>query len=127
VSLTPGLYLKRAEDSLRAAKLLHFEGYPDFAVSRAYYGMFYLANAFLSEQDLSFSSHKAVIANFGREFAKTEIVPYKFHQYLVQAQELRLLADYEGTQISEEHAITQLERLQEFLIFAKQFFSRSIS
>lgn len=40
-------------------------GLYDFAVSRAYYAMFYIAEAFLLGQDLSFSSHAGVISAFG--------------------------------------------------------------
>ena len=39
--------VQKAQDSLRAAKLLEAEGLADFAVSRAYYAMFYIAEAFL--------------------------------------------------------------------------------
>ncbi len=37
-----------ARDSLSAAKLLHREGYHGFAASRAYYAMFYVAEALYS-------------------------------------------------------------------------------
>ncbi len=62
--------LLKAQQSLGAAKLLLDHNYPDQATSRAYYAMFYIAEAFLEGQGLSFSKHSAVIAAFGREFAK---------------------------------------------------------
>jgi uncharacterized protein (UPF0332 family) len=43
-----------ARDSLAAARLLDDEGYYGFAAARAYYAMFYVAEAFLLESDLSF-------------------------------------------------------------------------
>ncbi|MCA9997744.1 MAG: HEPN domain-containing protein [Anaerolineales bacterium] len=72
--------IKKAEDSLAAAQLLLDEGFYDFAVSRTYYGMFYIAEAFLLGEGLTFSSHAAVIAAFGRYFAKTGRVPSEFHR-----------------------------------------------
>jgi uncharacterized protein (UPF0332 family) len=72
--------LKKAENSLAAAQLLLNEGFYDFAVSRIYYAMFYIAEAFLLGEGLAFSSHSAVIAAFGRHFAKTERVPPEFHR-----------------------------------------------
>jgi uncharacterized protein (UPF0332 family) len=36
--------LQKASDSLKAAKLLADQGFYDFAASRAYYSMFYIAN-----------------------------------------------------------------------------------
>lgn len=62
--------LLKAQQSLEAAKLLLNNNYPDYATSHAYYTMFYIAEAFLEGEGLSFSKHSAVIAAFGREFAK---------------------------------------------------------
>jgi uncharacterized protein (UPF0332 family) len=74
--------LSKAYDSVRAAKLLSDAELYDFAVSRAYYAMFYMAEAFLLGVGLSFSRHAGVIAAFGERFAKTGIVPVEFHRYL---------------------------------------------
>ncbi len=59
--------LDKARASHEAATLLRREGYLDFAASRAYYALFYVAEALLLERGLSYSSHSAVIAAFGRE------------------------------------------------------------
>jgi len=56
--------LRKAHSSLHAAKLLAGEKLFDFAVSRAYYTMFYVAEALLLGQGLSFSKHSAVLAAF---------------------------------------------------------------
>jgi len=72
----------KAEQSLNASQLLLEGGYPDFAIVRAYYTMFYLASAFLADQNISFSKHSAVISAFGREFAETNLIPRKYHEYL---------------------------------------------
>src|SRR5262245_22755628 len=61
--------LQKARDSLRGAKLLATNGLYDFAASRAYYVMFYVAEALLLGQGLSFSTHAAAIAAFGQRFA----------------------------------------------------------
>ncbi len=54
--------IEKAHASLEAAELLGQQGYYGFAASRAYYAMFYAAEALLLERNLSFSSHSAVIA-----------------------------------------------------------------
>ena len=66
-------------DSQAAARLLHSQSYYGFAASRAYYTMFYVAEALLLDHDLSFSKHSEVIAAFGQYFAKTGRVSTKFH------------------------------------------------
>ncbi len=53
--------LRKAAESLRAAELLATNELFDFAASRAYYTMFYVAEAFLLNKGLTFSSHAAVI------------------------------------------------------------------
>jgi uncharacterized protein (UPF0332 family) len=67
--------LLKAKQSLAASQLLLKNDYTDFAASRAYYAMFYAAEALLDSEGLSFSSHSEVISVFGREFAKTQRVP----------------------------------------------------
>jgi uncharacterized protein (UPF0332 family) len=86
--------LQKAHDSRRAAALLDGAGFRDFAAARAYYAMFYAAQALLLRQGLSFSSHAAVIAAFGREFAKSGRLDPKLHRYLLDAQDLRNVSDY---------------------------------
>ena len=72
--------IKKAEESLRAASLLAKDTLYNFAASRAYYAMFYIAQAFLLEETLAYSKHSAVIALFGQRFAKTGRVPEAFHR-----------------------------------------------
>ena len=62
-------FLQKARDNLAAAQLLQRERFWDICASRAYYAMFYTAEALLLERGLAYSSHSAVIAAFGREFA----------------------------------------------------------
>lgn len=124
--MMPGVdsYLSRAGDSLDAAELLLSGGFHDIAVSRAYYAMFYIAEAFLASRELAYSKHSGLIGIVGREFAKTGIVPAQFHRYLIRGQELRLLADYRGTPLPDEEARIQINRGREFLTFAEGYFSR---
>jgi len=86
--------LHKAVESHQAAVLLNREGFPDFAASRAYYTMLYIAEAFLLTLDMTFSSHAATIAAFGKEFAKSGKVDPKFHRYLIDAQDYRNQGDY---------------------------------
>jgi uncharacterized protein (UPF0332 family) len=86
--------LKKARNSLAAARLLLDGGFPQFAVSRAYYTMFYVAEALLEGEEMAFSKHSAAIAACGQHFAHTGKVPLTFHKVLVEAEKLRHQADY---------------------------------
>jgi uncharacterized protein (UPF0332 family) len=107
--------LERARQSQKAAAKLLRGGFPNFAASRAYYAMFYVAQALLLSKGLSFSSHSAVIAGFGKEFAKSNIMNPDFHRYLLEAQDRRNLGDYGML-----GALTR-EEVQEVFDWSKRF------
>lgn len=108
--------LPRAEESINASQLLLDEQMPGFAVSRAYYAMFYCAEALLLEQQLAFSKHSAVIAAFGEHFAKTGKLNPEFHRYLRDAFDQRVVGDYDVlSEISEETARSTLANARKFL------------
>lgn len=117
------ILLEKGQQSLDAAKLLLEEGFAGFAAARAYYTMLYTAQALLLSIALSFSRHSAAIAAFGREFAKPELVPREFHRYLIEAQQVRPIADYQGEEVSDEEAELQIQRAEQFLEFAEQYLS----
>lgn len=117
--------LDKARESLGAAGLLAGEGYLDFAASRAYYTMFYIAEAFLLNRGLSYSSHSAVIAAFGKEFSKTNELDPKFHRYLIAAQDFRSQGDYGfGPEVSEKHVTDELKWASEFLEAAVEYLTK---
>lgn len=112
--------LLKARQSLSAARVLLDNGYPEYAVSRAYYTMFYIAEAFLSGEDMSFSRHSAVISAFGRVFASTGRVSVEYHRFLIKAQELRNAADYgQLNAVTIEQANEQITRADQFLELAQ--------
>lgn len=112
--------IDKARDSLRAARLLANERMYDFAVSRAYYTMFYIAEAFLLGENLSFSKHSAVISKFGEYFARTGRILPEFHRHLIQAEQSRVKADYDATSnTTETEATEQIARAEEFITLAE--------
>ena len=85
---------EKAERYIRSAQLLAADGDFDSAASRLYYAMFYVAEALLDAQGLTFTSHKAVISAFGQHFAKTKELDLRFHQALLSAFSQRQIGDY---------------------------------
>ncbi len=100
--------LEKARQSAEAANVLWQNGFADFSASRSYYAMFYSIEALFLHQDRSFSSHKAVISAFGREFIKTGIFPATFHQYILEAFDLRNTGDYGSMYAIEEKKAQEL-------------------
>lgn len=88
-------FFAKARRSLDSASLLRAHGDHDFAASRAYYAMFYVAEALLLSLNQSYSSHSATIGAFGREFAKTAKLDPKFHSWFIAAEHWRKAGDYD--------------------------------
>jgi uncharacterized protein (UPF0332 family) len=111
----------KAHENLKAAKLLADANLYDIVVSRSYYAMFYIAEAFLVGENLSFSKHSAVISKFGEYFARTGRLPAKFHRYLIQAEQSRTKADYDVTsKATATEATEQISRAEEFMALAER-------
>jgi uncharacterized protein (UPF0332 family) len=108
--------LKKAQESIKAAQLLADNQLYDFAVSRAYYAMFYVVEALLLGEGLSFSKHSAVIAAFGLHFTKTGRTPADFHRYLIEGQASRNIGDYDPVStLTNDQAEEQIRRAEVFL------------
>jgi len=87
--------ITRAEKYLATAELLIEQQDLESSVSRAYYAMFFCAEALLLTRSLSFSSHRGIISAFGEHFVKTGILPKELGRALNRAFDKRQLADYE--------------------------------
>lgn len=75
----------------------------------------------LSLTEQSYSSHAAVIAAFGREFAKTKRLDPRFHRNLIDAEELRHASDYSvDSTVTPEEVMTALQWAEEFIEAAEK-------
>jgi len=112
---------QKAKESLRAARLLADEEFWDFSVSRAYYAMFYVAEAFLLGEGIAYSKHSAVISAFGQRFAKTGLVSLDFHRYLIDAEDSRHVGDYDiKSKLTSEDAALHIRHAEEFILLAER-------
>jgi uncharacterized protein (UPF0332 family) len=111
----------QARESLDASMLLQGAGYHGFAASRAYYAMFYAAEALLLGKGLSFSKHAAVQAAFGKHFVKPGLVDAGYHRALIRAMAVRQAGDYgDPGSVTLEEAQEQISRAQEFVSLAER-------
>jgi uncharacterized protein (UPF0332 family) len=114
--------LEKARRAIHAAETLLQHEEVEFAAGRAYYAMFYTAEALLSEKGLHSHRHGGVHALFGQEFIKTGLMDAKFHRFLLDAFDRRLQADY-GFDIilRAEEVAGMIEQAHEFLREARKF------
>ena len=118
------LLLQKAGSSLEAAEILAAD-HPDSAMSRAYYGCFYVAQALLLSRELAFRRHGQVIAQYGLHFARTGLLDTRFHALLNKAFGLRHGADYEAAAVIDVQKIVEVIREgREFLAAATEFLEK---
>ena len=114
--------LDRADESHQAARVLLDKGFSNFSAAQSYYTMFYLAEALLYSKGLEFSSHSAVIASFGKEFAKTKTLDPKFHRNLIIVERRRAIGHYgEESNVTDEDALESFEWAGEFIQAVKEY------
>ena len=117
--------LEKAERAIQAADVLLVASSPEFAAGRAYYAMFYTAEALLHERDQTFSKHGALHAAYGKEFAKSGLLDPKFHRWLINAFDVRLQEDYDAeTLVSGERVEELLKQARTFLAAAREFLGK---
>ncbi len=108
--------LEKAQDAIEAAELLATGRKNSVSAGRAYYAMFYAAEALLFEQGLEFRKHGGVHSAFGEHLVKTGTFDAKYHRYLLDAFESRLEADYGVDVILGDEAVKEMiGRAKEFL------------
>ena len=101
-------------------------GFARFSAVQSYYTIFYLAQTMLLTKGLTFSKHSAVVAAFGREFARTGLLDPKFHRYIIDAQERRLVGHYGGEheEVIDEQALESFQWAGEFMDAVKAYLSK---
>jgi uncharacterized protein (UPF0332 family) len=117
--------LDKAGHAIRAAEILLDAEERDFAAGRAYYAMFYVAEALLLERGKRFRKHSAVHAAFGEQFTKAGLLESKYHRWLLDAFDRRIVSDYDTTGELSPHEVREtINRAREFLTQANRFLRR---
>ena len=88
--------------------------------------MFYIAEALLNERGLRFDKHSSVHAAFGKHFAKTKLLDPKYHRWLIDSFDKRLIGDY-GVEANLQMDIvaSMIHQAQEFLEVAKAYLGKA--
>lgn len=114
--------LAKAGRAIQAAEVLLGKGDAEFAAGRAYYAMFYVAEAMLNERALKYQKHGGVHGAFGEHFARTGVIDPKFHRWLLDAFDRRIQADYGlDATVTPEQATMMLDQAREFLHECQRF------
>jgi uncharacterized protein (UPF0332 family) len=114
--------LEKSQRAIDAAQTLLENNFPEFATGRAYYAMFYVAEALLNEKDLHFSKHGGVHGAFGEHYVKSGLFDPKYHRWLLDAFDQRIEGDY-GVEVMAvaQDALQMIDQARAFLQAAEVF------
>ena len=119
------LYIEHAEESLEVARLDLDNDFYAAAINRAYYAIFYAANALLATRKLARSKHSGVLAAFRQYFVKTGLIPAELSEIYGQVMEDRHESDYDILSVmSREDADVDLHQARYFVETVKTFLQR---
>jgi uncharacterized protein (UPF0332 family) len=117
--------LAKAARALKFAERLGADDDGEFAVGRAYYAMFYVAEALLNERGHRFRKHGGVHGAFREHFIRTGLLDGKYHQWLLEAFSQRITGDYGiESRLTAEDAAVLIRQAREFLMVATQFLEK---
>ena len=110
------LYVEHAQQMLQVADHNLADGFYGSAINRAYYAIFYAANALLATQGLSRSKHSGVIAAFRQHFVKPGLVEVEYGKAYGRVMDDRHTSDYDvEATIEPGRAQTDIEDARSFV------------
>jgi uncharacterized protein (UPF0332 family) len=108
--------IRKAADTLEAAKLLASENHWNSVINRLYYSAFYAVLALLAKMDARTSTHSGAKSEFYRLFIKTGRIDKKYGELYTDLFSKRQEGDYEDfLNFTQEKINPLLPRVEEFL------------
>lgn len=116
--------LETAKNDLKSARTLYniadFKG----ANNRAYYAIFHAINAVHA---VSGKAYKDAVANFNKDYVKTEIFPREIGRKISMVEEIRHASDYDDFYIaSKEESERQILVADEFIVLTEKYCVKQI-
>ena len=110
------LYVEKAYNMLRVAEHNYDAGFYASAVNRAYYAVFFAANALLATKGLTRNKHSGVLAAFRQYFVKSGQIEVEFSHVYERVMNDRHTGDYAVTEsIDPEQAQTDFDDARRFV------------
>lgn len=125
--MTPDEYMTKASRAIASAKLLLKDGDTEGTCNRAYYAMFDAAHAALiwsgsKVNPAKTKTHSGLIAAFGEQLVKKELLPVQLGKALNQVERIRLLADYTGDEVTKDKSKWAVDQAIAFVDHVQQAF-----
>lgn len=119
--------IRTAKENLRSARILLDAQEYKGANNRAYYAIFQAINAVYAIDGTAYKRHKDAIANFNKNYIKTEVFPREIGRKISEAEEIRHASDYDDFYIaSKEEAERQVSVADEFIQLIEAYCNKRI-
>ena len=108
--------IETAKNDLHSAEVLM--GISDYrgANNRAYYAIYHAISAIHALVGKAYKRHKDALANFNKDYIKTQIFPRTLGRRIAEAEEIRHASDYDDFYIAtREEAEEQIETAKELI------------
>ena len=114
--------IETSKSDIKAAEILlnarEFRG----ANNRAYYGIYHAVSAIHALDGNANKRHKDALANFNKNYVKTEIFPRKLGKRIVESEEIRHASDYDDFYIAtREEAEEQIQTAKELVKLVEEY------
>ena len=114
--------IETSKSDIKAAEILlnarEFRG----ANNRAYYGIYHAVSAIHALDGNAYKRHKDALANFNKNYVKTEIFPRKLGIRIVESEEIRHASDYDDFYIAtREEAEEQIQTAKELVKLVEEY------
>ena len=119
--------IRTAKENLRSARILLDAQEYKGANNRAYYAIFQAINAVHAIDGTAYKRHKDAIANFNKNYIKTEVFPREIGRKISEAEEIQHASDYDDFYIaSKEEAERQVSVADEFIQLIEAYCNKRI-
>ncbi len=92
--------IETAKSDIKSAQILAEAGEYRSSNNRAYYGIYHAISAIHALDENTYKKHKDALANFNKEYVKTEIFPRNIGRRISEAAEIRHASDYDDFYIA---------------------------
>ena len=113
-----------SKEDVKAAEILFNAKEYRGANNRAYYGIYHAISAVHAVDGNAYKRHKDALANFNKNYIKTEMFPRKLGRKIAEAEEIRHASDYDDFYIAtKDEAEEQIQTAKELITYVEQYVS----
>ena len=114
--------LEAVKSDIKSAKILLEAGEFRGANNRAYYGIYHAVSVIHALDGNAYKRHKDALANFNKNYIKTEIFPRTLGRKIAEAEEIRHASDYDDFYIAtREEAEEQITTAEELVVQVQKY------